>query len=353
MRCFASLCHDNLSKRCHAIFYPCASRGHSKVVAVGSVDRHCYRYYSNNGGWNNRDNGSFPWKMLATYKTDHPRPSSNLPKISWKEMAEFCSELESRSCTCIYDSNPTQLQILRQVNPALTNVLCVEDWDPVQEEAHQSYPWTFENLEISLFVEGKYQVLLEGREEWLTFQRGDMVIFPKGAHGQVTILEPCKRRSLVCTWIEWNTRLRCALDALKNIEEDEDVQRWKSERTKQRFRNKETFPTWVGFVAADCIQLGAAFSIYYFWDNGPGTFIKNGLIVFVLRKIVIPLGMLSVFLSILGHLYIGIEPHIPNSRLKNGIETIFYFLAPSNLIVERIKEQMKEEEKRTETWDNL
>jgi hypothetical protein len=63
--------------------------------------------------------------------------------------------------------------------------------------------------------------------------------------------------------------------------------------------------------------------------------------------------MLSVFLSILGHLYIGIEPHIPNSRLKNGIETIFYFLAPSNLIVERIKEQMKEEEKRTETWDNL
>ncbi|EME27839.1 hypothetical protein Gasu_46610 isoform 1 [Galdieria sulphuraria] len=296
----------------------------------------------------------FPWLMTMQRRTHQPSPvasSSSLIKISPSEITDFCDQLESYQCNCIYDSSTIELQVLRKVNPILANVLCVEDWDTVQEEANQSYPWTFENLEISLFVEGKFQVLLEGANDILTLERGDIVIFPKGAIGQVTILEQCRRRSLVCTEVEWNTRFHCALDALKSIEDDKQ---WlKSERMKQRFRNKETFPTWVGFVLADLIQLGAAFSIFYFWDNGPGTFIKNHILVFILKKLIIPFGMLSVFLSILGHLYIGIEPHISNARLKNGIENIFYFLAPSNIIVEKIKQQMKEEENKTETWDNL
>ncbi|GJQ15175.1 hypothetical protein GpartN1_g6966.t1 [Galdieria partita] len=296
----------------------------------------------------------FPWFMSRQNTTNQPSSSpssSSIIKISSSEIADYCYQLESYDCSCIYDSHTIELQVLRKVNPAVANVLCVEDWDPVQEEANQSYPWTFENLEISLFVEGKFQLRLEGASDVLVLERGDMVIFPKGANGQVTVLEPCKRRSLVCTEMEWSTRFRCALDALKSIENDNQ---WlKSERMKQRFRNKETFPTWVGFVLADLIQFGAAFSIYYFWDNGPGTFIKNAIVVFILKKIMIPFGMLSVFFSILGHLYIGIEPYITNARLKNGIENIFYFLAPSNIIVEKIKEQMREEEKQTETWDHL
>lgn len=348
VQCISCMHTGHYARRCSVTRYSLAS-WYSRSISRTTITTqkrllsHCDR----------KTKVPYPLRITAVHKSTNQLPSlSPKAKRVSEEISDFCDTAECYRCSCVYDSKETELQILRKVSPALTDVLCVEDWDRIQEEANQSYPWTFENLEISLFVEGKFQVLLEGASDSITFERGDMVIFPKGAIGQVTIVEQCRRRSLVCTEMEWNTRLRCALDALKS-REDEDKRLLKSERVKQNFRSKETFPSWVGFVLADLIQFGAAFSIYYFWDNGPGTFIKNSILVFILKQIIIPLGMISVFLSILGHLYIGIEPYITNKTLKNGIENVFYFLAPSNIIIQKFKEQMKEDEKRTETWDHF
>eukprot|EP00871_Galdieria_phlegrea_P004628 jgi/Galph1/5166/GphlegSOOS_G3894.1 len=271
------------------------------------------------------------------------------PKDAYQQVEE-----EKYFCTCVYNLDTVTVSVIRNIKPILASVFCVEDWDIVKEETMESYPWTFENHEVCLFVAGKFQVSLEGSKEPVVFTKGDLVRFPKGAHGQVTILEPCKRRYLVCSEEEWKIREQCAMDALKSMKEEEELMGFvRSNRMRERFQQKETFPTWFGFVLGDFIQFGAAFVIYYFWDSGPGSFIKNSTATFIIRQLIIPLGMIGVFLSFLSHLYIGIEPYIPNEAVKKGVREVFYFLAPSNILLDKMKQQILEETQPLDSLDEL
>jgi len=66
-------------------------------------------------------------------------------------------------------SNPTQEQL---------NVLGVYSW-PIWTKEASTFPWTYDDKETCLFLEGEVRVTPEGGKP-VEMGKGDLVTFPKG-----------------------------------------------------------------------------------------------------------------------------------------------------------------------------